>query len=141
MPEPTKIKPPFGPDKKFSEHGGSVFVFGSNLAGRHGAGAALKAYKDYGAILGVGFGVTWNADSAKPSSYALPTLDEKLKPLSTTELAFWIKELAEWTLTNPNREVFVTKVGCGLAGFTEERMSSLFKRHYWGNNVILPTGW
>ena len=138
--EKVVIKPPFGPDKKFAEKPGSVFVFGSNLAGLHGGGAAAVAYKKYGATWGQGFGASYRDDGSL-GSYALPTKDEKINTLRYTEVAYWIEQFANWCMTSGNREIFVTKIGCGLAGFTEQQMAPLFKRFFWHSNVILPTGW
>ena len=132
---PIKFNPPYGPDKNFSKKSNSVFVFGSNLAGVHGGGAAAVAYKKYGAIWGCGFGLQGN-------SYALPTKDWLLKTLRYTEVAYWVDRFHDWALSSPAySEIFVTKVGCGLAGYTEKQIAPLFTRYYWPSNVTLPEGW
>jgi hypothetical protein len=142
FPTNKTFESPFGPDKVFSEKPGSVFVFGSNLAGCHGGGAALAAYKKYHAVWGMGFGYSSIAGQNNIGSYAIPTKDFVLKTLRYTEVAYWIQQFAEWCVTNTwPTEVFVTKIGCGLAGFTEEMIAPLFRRHYWHGNVILPAGW
>lgn len=130
------IKPPFGPDKKYLHDPNSIFVFGSNLAGAHGGGAAATALKKYGAIPGQGFGL-------QGESYAIPTKDHKIATLRFTEVAYWIEQFHKWAMFNEYiyNEIFVTKIGCGLAGFTEQQIAPLFKQYSWHNRVTLPTGW
>lgn len=147
---PPPIKPPFGPDLVFAGKPNTVFVFGSNLAGAHGGGAAAVAFKKYGAVMGQGFGFQsplgahGTVSYTRAGSYALPTKDHKLRTLTITEVAFWVKEFFEWASNNgPTRvdEIFVTKVGCGLAGYTEQEIAPLFRQYAWQLNVVLPTGW
>lgn len=96
-----------------------VFVFGSNLAGFHGAGAALAAYKFYGAALGVGEGPTGR-------SYAIPTKDHSIETLPLEEVVKAVKRFIMYTHANPDKLFFVTRVGCGLAGFTDDEIAPLF---------------
>jgi hypothetical protein len=123
----------------YNEHGfitalepHEVFVFGSNLAGRHGAGAAKQAREQFGAQLGVGEGRTGQ-------TYALPTLDENLKQLSYKELALAAERFISYAWRNPNTVFHLTKVGCGLAGYDEERIKVLFA--WTPRNVVKPEGW
>jgi len=109
-----------------------VFVFGSNLAGRHGAGSAKEALKNYGAKYGVGVGM-------QGSSYAIPTKDEKLYPLSLSNIERHVKDFLQHAESNPNDTFNVVKIGCGLAGFTEDQIAPMF--HGYPDNVILPEGW
>lgn len=96
-----------------------VFVFGSNLAGRHGAGAAKFARDQRGARYGVGEGRTGNA-------YALPTKDGCLRSLHLDEIARNVERFIRYARDNPAIRFQVTPVGCGLAGFKREQIAPLF---------------
>lgn len=96
-----------------------VFVFGSNLASRHGKGAAKIAREQYGAKYGVGVGISGQ-------SYAIPTKDEKLNILSLSEINKRVVEFILFTRANPNLEFQVTRIGCGLAGFRDEQIAPMF---------------
>jgi hypothetical protein len=109
-----------------------VFVFGSNTAGRHGAGAALQARMQWGAELGVGEGLTGQC-------YAFPTLDHDLNQRSLDEITESVNKLYTVCEHNPDLTFLLTKVGCGLAGYPESVMQSLFQNH--PNNLILPLDW
>jgi hypothetical protein len=95
-----------------------VFVFGSNLAGRHGAGAAKRALTGYGARYGQGKGLQGN-------SYAIPTKDGSLKTLSLARVSKYVEEFKEFAFENPDREFYVTPIGTGLAGFSHEDIAPL----------------
>ena len=84
-----------------------VFVFGSNLAGRHGKGAALFARNNHGAIYGVGVGIQNN-------SYAIPTKDHNLRTLPLHIIKQHVDEFIEYA-KHSNDTFQVTRVGCGLA--------------------------
>ena len=90
-----------------------IFVFGSNLAGRHGKGAALYAKDHYGAIYGIGEGIQGN-------SYAIPTKDERIQTRSLSDVVKSVQTFIMFATTHPEMDFDVTKVGCGLAGFQEE---------------------
>lgn len=108
-----------------------IFVFGSNLAGRHGKGAAKFALQHHGAIYGKGEGFQGN-------SYGIPTKDANLKPLSLTEIAKYITEFLVFAEYYCDDFVFnVTPIGCGLAGYTPKDIAPLFN-NYKPKNVILP---
>ena len=109
-----------------------IFVFGSNLAGRHGAGAAKQAHDDFGAEYGVGEGLTGRC-------YAFPTLDQRLKKLSWWLLAESRDLLYRCCETYPDKRFLLTKVGCGLAGYPEAMMRGLFTDP--PANLILPEDW
>lgn len=109
-----------------------VFVFGSNLAGRHGAGAARQAHLEFDARMGVGEGLTGQC-------YAFPTLDEKLNQLPEGRLEEARDTLYEVCEQNPDKCFLLTKVGCGLAGFPETTMRALFSNP--PGNLILPEDW
>lgn len=106
-----------------------VFVFGSNLRGMHGGGAALIAYKKFGAIMGQGVGL-------QGQSYGIPTMQggvETIKP--------YVDEFIEFAKTRPDLTFLVTRIGCGIAGFQEWEISPLFKSAHDVENIILPEGW
>jgi hypothetical protein len=97
-----------------------IFVFGSNLAGKHGKGAAKFAHSNYGAEYGVSEGRTGN-------SYAVPTKDEHLQPLHILYVAASIERFLDYARGCPKLRFRVTRIGCGLAGFTSEQIAPLFE--------------
>jgi hypothetical protein len=117
--------------------GNEVFVFGSNLLGIHGGGAARTAREKFGAEMGVGEGLTGQC-------YAFPTVTGPTGSLTTRQLSRESLELARDKLFQTAREMpevtfFLTKVGCGLAGYPKEYMASLFRDS--PPNVVKPAGW
>lgn len=115
-----------------------VFVFGSNLAGRHGKGAALWAVQHRGAIYGQGVGLQGN-------SWAIPTkngrggadLRDPAQTLPLSEIAGYVAAfLAQAAVLYPDRQFQVTLIGCGFAGYTPEQIAPLFAHA--PANVILP---
>ena len=109
-----------------------IFVFGSNLAGRHGKGAAKFALEKFGAIYGQGCGL-------QGSSYAIPTKDEKLKTLHLWQIQLSVLEFVNFAKLHPDLTFNVTRIGCGLAGYTEDDIAPMFRGS--PKNVILPKGW
>ena len=109
-----------------------IFVFGSNLAGRHGKGAALCARNVHGAVYGVGVGRTGNA-------YAIPTKDKNIWTLPLERIAVYVAEFLEYAKAHPELEFEVTKIGCGLAGYREIDIAPMFKEA--PRNCNLPDGW
>lgn len=97
-----------------------IFVFGSNLAGRHGKGAALYALQHHGAIYGFGFGHYGN-------SFAIPTKDENLRVLPLSEIKIYVDMFLDYARTHPNLEFNLTPIGCGLAGYKREQIRPFFK--------------
>ncbi|MDE7462115.1 MAG: hypothetical protein K2M88_03035 [Muribaculaceae bacterium] len=103
-----------------------VFVFGSNLAGNHAGGAARVARERFGAIMGQGVGL-------QGQSYAIPTMQggvETIKPYVDE----FIELAREWDQTT----FYVTRIGCGIAGFTDEQIAPLFAEALNLYNVRLP---
>lgn len=98
----------------------NVFVFGSNLAGRHGKGAALYAKQHYGAEYGVGVGRTGNA-------YALPTKDHNLKVLPLVTIQQFIGNFVEYAYANAKDTFLLTPVGTGLAGYDKAEIIKLIR--------------
>lgn len=110
-----------------------IFVFGSNLAGRHGKGAALHARVFYGAEYGVGEGLTGSA-------YAIPTKDRNLERLPLSAIERSIRNFAEAARENPDKHFLLTPVGCGLAGYSARQIRPLFEAVGLPGNVEwLPT--
>lgn len=109
-----------------------IFVFGSNLAGRHGKGAALHARRFHGAIYGQGEGL-------QGQSYGIPTKDENLKSRSLGEIADSINTFIEFAKNNPELQFEVTPVGCGLAGYEQRDIRPFFEHR--PNNVLLNKDW
>ena len=103
-----------------------IFVFGSNLAGAHGGGAAWIAYERFGAIMGQGVGLQGH-------SYAIPTMQggvETIKP--------YVDEFIAFAKAHPEYKFLVTKIGCGIAGFSTEEIAPLFAKAIAVENIILP---
>ena len=101
-----------------------VFVFGSNEAGRHGAGAARDARIRYGAILGQGFGLMQGDTGG--SSFAIPTKDWVLQPLPLATIQFYVNRFIAFAKEFESLEFQVTQIGCGLAGFKSEDIAPMF---------------
>ncbi|MBD5325668.1 MAG: hypothetical protein HDS04_03180 [Bacteroides sp.] len=103
-----------------------VFVFGSNLAGLHGGGAARAALRKFGAVWGQGVGL-------QGQSYAIPTMQggvETIKP--------YVDEFIEFAKEHPELKFYVTRIGCGIAGFKDEEMAPLFSGALGVDNIVLP---
>ena len=106
-----------------------IFVFGSNLAGMHGGGAAYIAYRKFGAIMGQGVGL-------QGQSYGIPTMQggvETIKP--------YVDDFIEFAKAHPELTFLVTRIGCGIAGFTDEEIAPLFAEAHEVGNIVLPAGW
>ncbi|HEY4307725.1 MAG TPA: hypothetical protein VGM82_24835 [Gemmatimonadaceae bacterium] len=110
----------------------SVFVFGSNRAGIHGGGAANVAFKEYSARWGQGEGLAGR-------SYAIPTKDERIDTLPLRFVAEYVRSFVEFAVERPYLTFAVTRVGCGLAGFTDDQIAPLFVMA--PANCELPEGW
>lgn len=106
-----------------------IFVFGSNLAGIHGAGSALEARRYYGALQTRGEGL-------QGSSYAIPTKGRDLRSLSLVEIRRYVQEFLKFAKNHPEMQFRVVRIGCGLAGYTDDDMAPLFRDAT--GNVILP---
>ena len=111
---------------------GSVFVFGSNEAGVHGRGAAREARLNYGAEIGVGSGL-------RGRSFAIPTKDACLVSLPLGSIGKYVAEFLVVAAAQPEVRFQVTRVGCGLAGFTDDWIWPLFRGV--SGNVMLPGTW
>lgn len=103
-----------------------IFVFGSNLAGRHGGGAAYAAYKKFGAVWGQGVGLFGQ-------SYAIPTMQGGVDTIRP-----YVDEFILFAKARPELTFYVTRIGCGIAGFRDADIAPLFAAALALPNVILP---
>lgn len=106
-----------------------VFVFGSNLAGRHGKGAALWALQHRGAIYGQGFGRQGNA-------YGIPTKSEKLETLPLDSIAYYVRLFLDIARATPATSYQLTPIGTGLAGYDAADIAPMFADA--PPNVLMP---
>lgn len=106
-----------------------IFTFGSNLAGRHGKGAALAAVREYGAVYGI-------AEGLRGCSYAIPTKDEKLRPLPLERIKHFVNRFLGVTRIRNDLTFRLTPIGCGLAGYSPEQIGPMFRGA--PSNVIIP---
>ncbi len=114
------------PNSIFELKPNEIFVFGSNLRGAHGGGAARVAYEKFGAVWGEGVGL-------QGQTYAIPTMQggvETIKP--------YVDQFIAFAMQNPNLTFLVTRIGCGIAGFTDEEIAPLFKAAMLVDNILLP---
>jgi hypothetical protein len=95
----------------------------------HGGGAAYVALRKFGAVMGQGVGL-------QGQSYAIPTMQggvETIRP--------YVDEFIQFARENPNLTFLVTRIGCGIAGFTDEEIAPLFAEAHNVGNIVLPAGW
>lgn len=108
-----------------------VFVFGSNEAGIHGAGAARAAYDKFGAVLGQGYGFAG-------SSFAIPTKDKSIETLPISKIKIYVDKFLIYAAEHAELDFLVTKIGTGLAGLSVEEIAPLFEDAIYINNIYLP---
>ena len=116
----------YTPDMITSLSDNEIFVFGSNLQGMHGGGAARVAYERFGAVFGQGVGL-------QGKSYAIPTMQggvETVKP--------YVDDFIKFAETHPEYRFLVTRIGCGIAGFKDSDIAPLFYAALDIENIILP---
>ena len=119
-------RPAFTPERITSLRADEVFVFGSNLAGMHGGGAAYAAFKKFGAIWGRGVGL-------QGQSYAIPTMQggvENIRP--------YVDDFIDFAKAHPDLFFYVTRIGCGIAGFADAEIAPLFAAARAIPNICLP---
>ena len=117
------------PERITSLEPNEIFVFGSNLQGMHGGGAAYTAYRKFGAIMGQGVGL-------QGQSYGIPTMQggvETIRP--------YVDEFIAFAKAHPELTFLVTRIGCGIAGFRNEEIAPLFEKAHTVENIVLPEGW
>ena len=122
----TQMSYAFHPDRSLPVELNAVFVFGSNTPwGRHGMGAAKLALQQFGARYGRGIGFVGR-------SYAIPTKtsETKTSPLTVLPLSFiaeHVRDFVDFAREHPELSFFVTRIGCGLAGYADAEMAPLFR--------------
>ena len=117
---------PFTPEFITELKPNEIFVFGSNLAGMHGGGAARIAMEQFGAVWGEGVGL-------QGQSYAIPTMQggvDTIKP--------YVDEFIAFAKIHPEYTFYVTRIGCGIAGFTDDQIAPLFEHAMDVQNILLP---
>ena len=119
-------RPAFTPEFINELKADEIFVFGSNLAGMHGGGAAHAAWKQFGAVMGCGVGL-------RGQSYAISTMQggvETIKP--------YVDDFIVFAKEHPELFFFVTRIGCGIAGFRDKDIAPLFAEATGVENICLP---
>jgi hypothetical protein len=119
-------RPGFTPERITELKADEVFVFGSNLAGMHGGGAAWVAFRKFGAVMGCGVG-------PQGQSYAIPTMQggvDTIKP--------YVDAFIDYAKAHPESFFYVTRIGCGIAGFTDADIAPLFRDAVGVDNICLP---
>ena len=119
-------RPDYTPDYITELKPDEVFVFGSNLHGMHGGGAAYVAFRQFGAVMGCGVGL-------RGQSYAIPTMQggvETIKP--------YVDDFIAFAKAHPELFFYVTRIGCGIAGFKDKEIAPLFSEAVEVENVCLP---
>ncbi len=114
------------PERINSLNRNEIFVFGSNLAGAHGGGAARIAAERFGAIMGQGVGL-------QGQSYAIPTMQG-----GPSTILPYVEEFVAFAKQHPELIFLVTRIGCGIAGFTTREIAPLFARAFDVDNIHLP---
>ena len=105
---------------------GEVFVFGSNLQGWHGGGAARAAFNKFGAVWGQGTGL-------QGRSYAIPTMQGGVETIEP-----YVDTFIEFAKAHPEMRFLVTRIGCGIAGFKDSEIAPLFEKAVPVENICLP---
>ena len=119
-------RPDYTPERISELKADEIFVFGSNLEGMHGGGAAWFAFRNVGAVMGCGVG-------HRGQSYAIPTMQggvETIKP--------YVDEFIEYAQSHPEFFFYVTRIGCGIAGFRDKEIAPLFAAAREVENICLP---
>ncbi len=114
------------PDNIRRLHRNEIFVFGSNLQGMHGGGASRIAFERFGAIMGQGVGL-------QGQSYAIPTMQGDVNTILP-----YVEEFIAFAKQHPELTFLVTRIGCGIAGFTSDQIAPLFAGAIDVENIHLP---
>ena len=117
------------PDRITDLKPNEIFVFGSNLQGMHGGGAAYIAYRKFGAIWGQGIGLQGH-------SYGIPTMQGGVDTIRP-----YVDEFIQFAKQHPELIFLVTRIGCGIAGFTDSQIAPLFASAHDVANIVLPRNW
>ena len=116
----------FTPERIMTLKPNEIFVFGSNLDGYHGGGAARIAMDRFGAVWGQGVGL-------QGQCYAIPTMQGGVKTIKP-----YVDEFVAFAEQHPEYKFLVTRIGCGIAGFANEQIAPLFQEALNVENIILP---
>lgn len=108
---------------------GEVFVFGSNLQGQHHGGAARIAHNMFGAIWGQGVGM-------QGRSYAIPTMHGPVSVIKP-----YVDEFLQYAKQHPTKRFLLTRIGCGIAGFSDKEIAPLFVEALEIPNIAIPRAW
>ena len=119
-------RPDFTPEQISELKADEVFVFGSNLEGMHGGGAAYYAFKHFGAMMGCGVGL-------RGQSYAIPTMQGGVETIEP-----YVSSFISYAKEHPELFFYVTRIGCGIAGFRDKEIAPLFSEAAGLENVCLP---
>lgn len=122
----TPLNLPYTPEQISALGPGDVFVFGSNLAGKHYGGAARAAVQHFGAIMGQGEGL-------QGQSYAIPTMQGGVETIAP-----YVDRFIAFAQSRPDLTFYVTRIGCGIAGFADSEIAPLFRRALSIGNIRLP---
>lgn len=109
-----------------------IFVFGSNLAGRHGKGGALWAKQHKGAIYGRCCGI-------QGESYGIPTKDENIRTLPLPIIRTHVDYFIDFAKAHPDLTFKLTAIGTGLANYKAYEIAPMFKDA--PLNVLVPLYW
>ncbi len=107
-----------------------IFVFGSNTLGYHTGGASGTARKKFGAVWG-------QAEGLQGQSYAIP-VDYGRNVRKDVDVQAAVNRFIAFAKENTDLFFFVTRVGCGIAGYHDDEMALFFKEALELNNVCLP---
>lgn len=121
----------YTPEKITSLKENEIFVFGSNLNGNHAGGAAYLAVEKFGAQMG-------NPEGIQGQSYAIPTLDNNMDRINLTDLEQSICRFYQYAEENPGKVFYMTKIGCGIAGYELSDIATVVNCRNIPDNVIIP---
>ena len=116
----------YTPDVINSLADNEVFVFGSNLRGWHQGGAAKHAQRYFGAVWGQGVGL-------QGQSYAIPTMQGEVETIKP-----YVDDFIVFAQAHPELRFLVTRIGCGIAGFSVSEIAPLFCKALGEGNILLP---
>ncbi len=124
------MKKQYTPDNITTLKPNEVFVFGDNERAQHGAGAALHAVRNFGAVDG--------KHGLVGQSYGIATKDAQIRVLPLSRIEQHIKTYNDFVKTRPDLTFYTTLIGCGLSGFSPNDIGPLFQKYTWPENVIMP---
>ena len=125
------MKKKYTPENIIELKENEVFVFGSNMNGNHAGGAAYLAVQKFGAEMG-------NPEGIQGQSYAIPTLDKEMERINLTDLEKSIRRFYEYADKHPENTFYMTKIGCGIAGYELSDIATVVNCRDIPENVIIP---